>query len=270
MSAPPIYIVTGGEGISGEQIVRTALAQFESSDVPVIIVPHVRELAQIEAAVQEAAHTRGTIVHTLVDADLRQALIQRARQENVPALDLMGGLLSHLTHVLGKEPLGQPGLYRQMREYYFERIEAIEFAVSHDDGRKPHELDQAEIVLIGVSRVGKTPLSIYLSVQGWKTANVPVVPGVDLPAELFQIDPHRIIGLTIDPDQLVAHRRWRQRRLRAGGGGDYVHPEALREQVEVALRLFREHGFAVLDITDKPIEESAAEVIAILTRYFKP
>jgi len=130
MSAPPIYIVTGGEGISGEQIVRTALAQFESSDVPVIIVPHARELAQIEAAVQEAAHTRGTIVHTLVDADLRQALIQRARQENVPALDLMGGLLSHLTHVLGKEPLGQPGLYRQMREYYFERIEAIEFAVS--------------------------------------------------------------------------------------------------------------------------------------------
>ncbi|MBN2472918.1 MAG: kinase/pyrophosphorylase [Anaerolineae bacterium] len=270
MTTPPIYIVSGGAGASGEQVLRTALAQFGETDMPVIIVPHVREKHELEAAVSEAHRSGGTIVHTLVDAQVRHWLVQLTRQYNVPAIDLMGSLLSHLGTKLGREPLGQPGLYRQLRESYFERIEAIEYTVNHDDGRNPDELHLAEIVLTGISRVGKTPLSIYLSVQGWKTANVPLVPGIDPPPQLFEIDQRRVIGLTIDPEQLVIHRRWRQQHLKLGSGADYVDLDAIYEQIEAARRVFRRGGFTTIDITRKPIEESAADIIALLSRRFNP
>ena len=119
----------------------------------------------------------------LVDADLRSALLDLIRDYGVPAIDLMGPMLLHLAHILDKPPIGQPGLYRQLHEDYFKRIEAIEFTVDHDDGRKPHELGLAEIVIVGVSRVGKTPLSMYLSTRGWKVANVPLVRYVELQIE---------------------------------------------------------------------------------------
>lgn len=269
MDAPPIYIVSGGKGTSGEQVVRTALAQFRQADVPVITVPHVHEVAQLRDVVAKAAAQRGTIVHTLVDARLRQALVHLARERNVAAIDLMGHLLSHLTTLLGQEPAGQPGLYRQLRESYFERVEAIEFTVAHDDGRNVHELGLAEIVLVGVSRTGKTPLSMYLSVRGWKVANVPLIQGIAPPPSLFEIDRRRVIGLTIDPGQLVAHRRWRQSRLGAPGATEYVDATAIHDEVKAALEVLHRGGFAVLDVTDRPIEESAEDVITLVSRRLK-
>jgi regulator of PEP synthase PpsR (kinase-PPPase family) len=263
---PPIFIVSGGVGASGQQLVQTALAQFPETDVPVIIVPYVREVAQIKAAVEQAADTAGTIVHTLVDVDMRQSLIRLAREQNVVTIDAMGRLLSRLAQVLGQEPSGQPGLYRQLRQAYFDQVEAIEFTVGHDDGRNPHEWPLAEIVLVGVSRVGKTPLSMYLSVRGWKVANVPLLTDVPPPPELFQLDRRRVVGLTIDPGQLVAHRQQRQRRLGTPGNSVYTDPFKLYEEVEATRRLYRQNGFATVDVTDKPIEESADEVIALVTR----
>lgn len=269
MSAPPIYVVSGGQGVSGEQLARTALAQFEDVDMPVIIVSGVREVSQIADAVNRAARDNGTIVHTLVDARLRQAMIDLARESNVVAIDLMGHLLARLTAVLGREPRGQPGLYRQLRQAYYDRMAAIEFAVAHDDGRNAQDLPQAEIVLAGVSRVGKTPLSMYLSILGWKVANVPLVQGIDPPAELFEIDPRRAVGLTVDPEHLLNHRQRRQRRMGLADAGRYADPAQVYEEVEAARRLFRRAGFAILDVTDKPIEESADEIIAIVTRRLK-
>ncbi|MCZ7544303.1 MAG: kinase/pyrophosphorylase [Anaerolineae bacterium] len=263
----PIYVVSGGTGASGEQVVRTALAQFREADAPVVVVPHVRSAVQLEQVVAEAAASQGTVVHTLVDAGLRDRLIQLAHEHNVEAVDLIGGLLSRLTTLLGREPIGQPGLYRQLREAYFERVEAIEFTVAHDDGRNLDGLHRAEIVLVGVSRTGKTPLSMYLSVQGWKVANVPLIAEIEPPPELFAIDPRRVVGLTIAPGQLVAHRKWRQRHLGVGAGGSYSDPTQVFAEVEMAQDVFRRGGFAVVDITDKPIEESAAQVAALVSRY---
>jgi regulator of PEP synthase PpsR (kinase-PPPase family) len=268
-SAPPIFIVSGGTGASGEQLVRTALAQFQEAEVPVIIVPHVCQIEQVEEVVTRAAATRGTIVHTMVDANLRRALIRLAQENNVVAIDVMGRLLSRLTHVLGREPIGEPGLYHQLHQTYFERVEAIEFTVTHDDGRNPHEWHLAEIVLAGASRVGKTPLSMYLGVLGWKVANVPLIREVPPPPELFQIDRRRVVGLTIEPGQLVAHRRWRQRRLGVPGGLAYSDPAELYEEVEAARQVFRRGGFSIVDVTDKPIEESAEEVITLVTQRLK-
>ncbi len=269
MDSPPIYIISGGKGTSGEQLVRTALAQFRDAHPPVIIVPGVRRVQQIEAAVARAVADQGLIVHTLVNPELRAALINLARAANLVAIDVMGQLLLHLSQLLGQQPLGRPGLYRQMREEYFDRIEAIEFTVDHDDGRKPHELRLAEIVLVGVSRVGKTPLSMYLSTRGWKVANVPLIRELEPPPQLFQIDRRRVVGLTIDPAQLVAYRERRKAHLGLTETTSYTDVEALKAEVRFAKQVFQRGQFAVVDITDKPIEESADEVVALVSERLK-
>jgi hypothetical protein len=155
---PPIYIVSGGTGASGQQLVHTVLVQFPDSKVPLHTVPHVRQVQQIEDVVAQAAASGGTIVHTLVDAHLRAALVRLSGEHGMVSIDLMGDLLFRLADVLEQEPIGHPGLYRHLHKAYFERVSAIEFSMAHDDGMSPQDWPQAQIVLAGVSRVGKTPL----------------------------------------------------------------------------------------------------------------
>jgi regulator of PEP synthase PpsR (kinase-PPPase family) len=265
---PPIYIVSGGTGASGEQIVHTLLVQFPERQVPVITVAHVRHTEQLEDVVAQAEADGGTIVHTLVDAHLRGVLTRYAEQRGVVTIDLMGSLLERLSNVLGQEPLGHPGLYRRLNQVYFERVAAIDFTMAHDDGQDPNGWPEAEIVLLGVSRVGKTPLSMYLAVLGWRVANVPIVPNLDPLPELFRLDSRRVIGLTMEPGQLVFHRQQRRRRLGAPGLEAYTDPGAIYEELEAARGIFRRHGFTVIDVTDKPIEASANQVIELITRRF--
>lgn len=269
MNKPTIFVVSGGIGASGVQLARTALAQFKNVDVPIIIVPQVRSIEQLEEAIAQASSSGGMIVHTLVDPYLRTRLVDLAQANHIVELDLIGPLLDQLTGCLGQEPLGQPGLYRKMREQDLKLIEAIEFAVEHDDGKRAHELPLAEIVLTGVSRVGKTPLSMYLSTMGWKVANVPIVKGISPPSALFQIDSRRVVGLTIEAGQLVAYRQRRGHHLGIATGSAYTEPGELYEELEFARSVFRQGQFAVVDTTDKPVEESADEIIAHITRRLK-
>src|SRR3990172_3333080 len=201
---PPIFIVSGGMGASGEQVVNTVLAQFPDITVPVIPVRNVRNREQLENVIAQTKEQGGTIVHTMVDSHLRQRLTDLAQEHGVTAIDLMGGLLERLTAVLGQAPAEKPGLYRQHHRPYFERIEAIEYALKHDDGQNREGWHAADVLLVGVSRTGKTPLSVYLSVLGWKVANLPVVLEIPAPPELYQLDPARVIGLNIDLDRLTA------------------------------------------------------------------
>jgi [pyruvate, water dikinase]-phosphate phosphotransferase / [pyruvate, water dikinase] kinase len=260
----PIFIVSGGIGASAEQVVRTVLAQFNEANVPLVIEPYVHRLEQLDAIVERAASSGGIVVHTLVEAALRQQLGALAAARNVAAFDLFGPLLTQLSQMLGQRPAEQPGLYRQLNQSYFKLIEAIEFSVAHDDGKRAYELPLAEIVLLGVSRVGKTPLSIYLSMLGWKVANVPLAPGVEPPAELFQVDRRRVIGLTMAPVQLLVYRRSRQQQLGVTGGS-YTDHEPVREELRAANHFFATHGFTVIDVTDKPIETSGEEVVLTVT-----
>jgi [pyruvate, water dikinase]-phosphate phosphotransferase / [pyruvate, water dikinase] kinase len=262
----PIYIVSGGVGASGEQLVQTALAQFPGYRVAVIVVGNVRESTQIDDVVARAKASGGTIAHTLVDASLRCHLVDRAQAAGVEAIDLMGPLLERVAQSLGREPLGHPGLYRQLHRDYFDRVAAIEFTMAHDDGKKPEGWRLAEIVLVGVSRAGKTPLSLYLSVLGWKVANVPLIPNLPPPPELFRLDPRRVVGLTIEAGQLLLHRKQRQSRLGAPGPSAYVDPNGIYEEIQNAKQVFRRGGFSVIDVTDKPIETCADEVIRLIQR----
>jgi hypothetical protein len=255
-----IFIVSGGTGFSGEQLLRTVLAQFPEVDVTVGVIAGVRRPEQVERAVGRAAEAGGLIVHTLVDAELREALERQARDGGVLAVDLMGPLLAQLQVALNREPVGQPGLYREQNREVLERTEAIAYTLAHDDGCHPEDWRQADIVLVGVSRVGKTPVSLYLASLGWKVANVPLVGG-EPPPELFRLPRRRVVGLTIDPDQLLAHRRWRERRLKVSLSGSYSNPLKIREELDAARRVFLQGGFAVVDITNKPVETSAREIL---------
>lgn len=264
----PVYIVSGGMGASGRQLVNTVLAQFPGSTIPVVMVPHVSTQGQIEEALARAAKTGGTIVHTLVNVRLREAMNRLGRERGVPAIDLMGGLIERLSLLLGMEPAGRPGMYRRLNRQYFERIEAIEYAIAHDDGQNAGELSLAEIVLVGVSRLGKTPLAMYLAMLGWKTANVPFISGQSVPPGLEGIDRRRVIGLTIEAERLVLHRKQRYGRLGMQGQARYTDLKDVFDEAEQALAFFRKQGYAVIDVTDKPLETSADEVAEIITSRF--
>lgn len=174
---PPVFIVSGGAGTSGEQIVNTVLAQFPDNAVPVVTIGNVRLAGQIEEAVAQAKSAGGIIVHTLVDAELRRILIRLAGEQGVFEADLMGPLLEKLADILGRAPLGRPGLYRALKREYFDRIGAIDYTMSHDDGQRPQDWAKADVLIIGVSRTGKTPMSVYFPFSAGKRQTARLSPG---------------------------------------------------------------------------------------------
>ncbi len=267
--APPLFIISGGAGALGKHIARIVLSQFPDLNAPVIVMPQLREREQIAEAVQQVVQRGGAVLHTMVDPLMREELRRLLAEHNIPAVDTVGEPLECAARLFGRRPLGQPGIYQGEHEMYLERIAAIEYTVDHDDGRNPHGLHKADVVLTGVSRVGKTPLSIYLSVLGWKVANVPLVQGIEPPAQLFEIDRRRVVALTIEPDELAEHRRWRQQAFSGTAGREYTDYTALCDEVESAQRVFRRGRFNVINVTNKPIEESADQVIAQISRYFE-
>ena len=266
---PPIFVVTGSLHGVGEQLVHTILAQFQGADVPVKTYFLVQELDQLEPLIMKAVTTNAIIVHTMVSPEMRQALVSMAQAQGIMAIDLAGPLMDYLSGLLEQEPIGQPGLYRQLHETEFKRNEAVEFTLAHDDGVKAEEWHQADIVLLGVSRVYKTPVSVYLAMLTWKVVNVPIVLNVPPRRELFELDRRRVVGLTIEPAQLLQHRQYRQRQLGVQGRSQYVDPVKVYEELEYARKIYRRGGFATIDVTDKPIETTADEVVAAVLRRLK-
>ncbi|MFZ6030239.1 MAG: pyruvate, water dikinase regulatory protein [Chloroflexota bacterium] len=260
LSTPTIFIVSGGVGSSAEQLVDTVLAQFPNAHAVVRIFGNLRQRQQMIDVVAEAHKAGALIVHTLVEAPLRMILLDEAAHLGVQTMDLTSPLIDWLSQAFGCQPVGRPGLYRQLHRQHFKRVEAINYTLAHDDGKNPEGWPQADLVLVGVSRVGKTPLSVYLAVLGWKVANYPLVPRIPVPDALFQLDAQRVLGLTIDVGQLITYRMQRQARLGVLGASDYVDPEEIEDELREARKVFRRGGFQVLDMTDKTIELGADEV----------
>lgn len=259
-----IFVVSDATGQTAELVVRAALAQFEASDVQVHVLPEVRTAAQVRQAIAQAKQGGGFVVHTLVSAALREAVHREARLHEVPMVDLLGPILVRLADLLGRRPLAKPGLFHQLGRDYRSRFEIIEYAIKHDDGQNPRGLPEADIVLVGVSRTSKTPTSIYLAGNGWRVANVPVVPGLPLPEVLPRVDPKKIIALTMRPDRLLEIRRARLAQVPGSNRMGYADPKRLRAELEEAEAVYRRSRWPVVDVTDKSIEEIAAETIALI------
>ena len=265
MNPPTMFVVSGGSGASADQLVQTALAQFPENHVVVRIFSNIRETEQVDEVLNQAKIEDAIIVHTLVDAKIFNYLSKSADQLGIFHLDEMQSLLQKLSLMLNRDPEGHPGLYRKLHKKYYDRITAIEFTMAHDDGKDPAGWKEAEIVLTGVSRVGKTPLSMYLSVLGWKVANIPLVYGIDPNPLLFDVDRRRLIGLTIHPGQLVIHRQHRQKRLGVLVS-KYADPSKVLEELEFFNEMLRMKSVILIDVTDKPIESTADEILRYVQR----
>jgi len=263
---PPIVVVSDGTGASAERLVRSMLVQYGDPNVPVVLLPGVDRTDMIDQALA-LARRRGAlmVVHTILAPELRAHLESGCAAAGVVGVDLVGDLLEVLSGRFGRPSRFRPGLYRRLHHEYFQRVAAIDYAIGHDDGQHPDTLPEADIVLLGVSRTGKTPLSMYLAMQGWKTANIPLVPGTDPPPQLDRCDHRRLIGLTITSELLVQHRAHRQASL-----GTlplrYAEPSRVFHEVEAARAFFRLRHIPTVDVTNKPIEASARDVVTRISR----
>lgn len=256
-----LFVISDGTGETADQMIKAALVQYVRDGLKILRYKNIRTEAQVASIFEEAHRVRSIIVFTVVSEDLRQFFKKLSSESHVPTVDLLGPLLESLAHFLKKDPHSQPGIFHQVNEYYFKRIEAIEFTVKHDDGRYTDNLADADIILVGLSRTSKTPLSIYLSYKGWKVANVPVVKDIPVPEKLFQTDPRKIIGLIIDPPTLARIRRERLIKMGEDPSGDYANLDHVTEEIEYCKELFRKNRrWPVFDVTGKALEETATEV----------
>ncbi len=267
-SPAPIYVISGGTGIAGNNLVQALLIQYPENKVPVEIIGRVTSEDEVFDVIMKAKADKGLIAHTMVNPELRHKINELGKEFNVRVIDLMGKLAEYLDETLDVEPMVHPGLYREINHKYFDRIDSIEYTLSHDDGMSPQRLRNAEIILTGVSRAGKTPLSVYLAMYGWKVANVPLVPGVQPPKELFEVDPNRVFGLYIGASQLIAHRQKRISSWENHRSDSYVDQRAVREEIRKAMFVFDRGGFTVINVSNKPIESTANEILSYMSKRF--
>jgi regulator of PEP synthase PpsR (kinase-PPPase family) len=270
MPHPLIYAVSDATGETAHQAARAALAQFGPvDDRKVRVIPHVLDAAAL-ARVLEAARAHGAlVVYTLVGPELRLEMKALAGRYEVPVVDILGGLVNRLAVHLGRDPLSVPGLGHETDAEYFRRVEAVEFAVKNDDGKDPANLRKADLVVVGISRTSKTPLSNYIAQRGFRVANVPLVMGVPPPPELEQVDPRRVFALVIDASVLVAIRRTRMESLGMRADSEYGDPRQVRRELAYARRWFAEHpGWTVVDVTRKAVEETASTVLELYRQRF--
>ena len=259
-----VFVISDGTGRTAQQTLEAALTQFPETMMEIHLCPETRTDKQVLDVIEQAAKLQGFVVHTVVSKRLRQVVRRTGRLHNVETIDLMGPLLAQLSHQFSYSPTETPGLFYELNQAYFRRVEAMDFALHHDDGKRIEKLSSSEIVLVGVSRTFKTPLSIYLAFRGWLTANVPIVLGVDPPAELFQLTKGFVFGLTTEPVPLARLRRTRLENW-GNAANDYINPEMIYKEIEHAQEIFdSQPGWSVVNVTNKPIEEIATEILSII------
>lgn len=262
---PVIHIVSDSTGETAATMIRAALVQYPATEVHIIRHKNVRTEEQAERILQECFDRRGLIAFTMASRPLREKLREMAAAKGIPAVDLLDPLLNALDTYFGVAQSNQVGALRVVDEMYFRRIEAIEFTVKHDDGKTLTHLDKADIVLVGISRTSKTPLSIFLSHKGWKVANVPLVLDSPVPAELFKVDQRRVVGLTIDIDSLQRIRKNRLEKFGQDPGGEYASLAHISKEIEYAEKIFRENRrWPVFNVTERALEETAAEIVRVI------
>jgi [pyruvate, water dikinase]-phosphate phosphotransferase / [pyruvate, water dikinase] kinase len=234
----------------------------------IIRIPHVRTVEQVNELVADAARSHSMIVYTLVSVELRQALHIAAMERAVIVVDLLGGLLSKLQDFFHRTPWGRPGLLARTDAGYYQRVDAMEFTVQHDDGQKVDDLDEADLILVGPSRTSKTPVSFYLAYRGWKVANVPIILGIEPSESLRGLGPGKVIGLTTDPERLALIRLERLKNMGAQESStSYADLKHIQQEVRYNLGLCKRYRWPVVNVTGKAVEETANEVLNLIAAH---
>lgn len=266
---PNVFTVSDGTGETALSIVRAVKAQFDNAELHVERFNKISGRETVDQILQLAKEKQATVVATIVNPDLRVFLMSRSMQLGVKVVDVLFPLLETLSTQLGQRPSEVPGRLRQLDKDYFKRVWALEYTVRHDDGMNTQDLSEADIVLVGVSRTSKTPLSIYLGHKGYKVANIPVVPHTQVPENLFTIDQKKVVGLLIDPERLSEIRQARIKALGMADKGEYADSNHVFEEVEWCRELFRKNKtWPVIDVTGRAVEENAVEIEQIIVSRF--
>ncbi len=265
MDAKVIYVVSDSTGETAERVARATLQQFPGHQVRLRLERRIRDRRGLERVLEKASKQEAMVVFTLVRPELREDFHELAHQYGVRYVDVIGALLHTVGQYLGADPINIPTADMPLSQEYFRRVEAIEFAVKSDDGKEPRNLDKADLVLVGVSRTSKTPLSTYLAGRGLKIANVPLVLGVEPPPELHALPDYRVVGLTIGVDQLMDIRRQRLQQLGMPPDANYGLRDHVKAELEYAHAIFRGHPeWMIVDVTNCAIEETATIILETL------
>lgn len=260
-----IYVVSDSVGETAELMVKAVASQF-NGDVEIKHISYVVDVKDLDHVIIAAKYNHSIIAYTIVIPSLKQYLDERAREAGITAIDLMNPLMDAFIEKLNTEPVNQPRLMRKLDENYFRRVEAVEFAVRYDDGQDVRGIRHADIVLIGVSRTSKTPLSMYLAHKRFKVANVPLVPEVAPPDELFDIPKNKCVGLIITPDKLNEIRMERLKNIGLTTQANYANYDRILTELEYAEKIMKKIGCPVINVSNKAIEETADLILEMLKK----
>jgi hypothetical protein len=260
-----VHLVSDSTGETLNAMAKAVVARFEG----VIPIEHiyalVRSKKQLERVLQEIQSAPGVVLHTIVDKELRAQLEEGCRAMDMPTIAALDPLVAALSRYLGASLTTRVGAQHALDHEYFNRMEALNFAIAHDDGQNTQALEGAEVVLVGVSRTSKTPTCIYLAHRGVRAGNIPLVPGTEPPPGLFELKNPLIVGLTVSPDRLIQIRRNRLLTLKQDRESAYVEADSVRDETIRARRLFERQGWPTIDVTRRSVEETAAAVLNLLT-----
>lgn len=266
MSKPIIYACSDSLGDTAERVARAAACQYNKEKFEIVRVPYIRSEQQIEDLVKKAEANNAMICYTIISPVLRRHLRELTKHSHITVVDIIGPMMAGVGTLTETAPSMKAGMIHQLDEEYFKRVEAIEFAVKFDDGKNPMGFFKADIVIVGVSRTSKTPLSMYLAHKRIKAANLPLVPEVALPPELFEIPPRKIVGLIIDPFKLNFIRSERLRSMGLDSNASYANLERINEELTYARSVMRRLHCPIIDVSSKAIEETANLVMDIVKR----
>tara|TARA_R110000803_G_scaffold143080_1_gene209208 strand:- start:245 stop:1087 length:843 start_codon:yes stop_codon:yes gene_type:complete len=261
-----LHLVSDSTGETVTLLARACLVQYDDIQVHEHLWPMMRSADQVKGVIENIREHPGFVMCTLVNEEVRYALEDGCRAIQVPCIPVLEPVVAALGAYLNAKSHARPGRQHVMDAEYFERIEAMQYALSHDDGQLSRDLNEADVILVGVSRTSKTPTCIYMANRGIKAANIPIVPGCPLPEELFAKNGPMVVGLTNDPKRLIEIRRQRLRFLDQDPDTDYVNDEAVRDEVNNARRLYTKFGWPIINVSRRSIEETAATIMQLLAR----
>lgn len=260
-----IFAVSDSIGEIADQVAEAAASQF-NDEVKIKRVPYIKTLEDVEEVIKEIKEEENAmIVSTIITVNVREYLTQKAIENNVTVVNVLGPIINVASSILNQQPQYDPGAMWKTDEAYFKRIEAMEFAMQYDDSKDYRGLKNADVVLVGLSRTSKTPLCMYLANKGIRAINIPLVPEVDIPKELYEIDKHKIFGLTINPLQLIEIRKRRLDKFhRIPSNIEYAGDARILEEFEFADKIMRKLGCKTIDVTQRAIEDTALIIIKAL------
>ncbi len=264
-----LHLVSDSTGETVASVSRAALAQFDKVEPEEHVWSLIRTQGQLEKLIASLDTNPGVVMFTLVNPEMRETLRKACDTRRLPCIPVLGHVIRELSGYLGEEASGTPAAQYEMSEDYFARIDAINFALAHDDGQATWELEEADVVIVGVSRTSKSPTCVYLAYRGLKAANVPFVPNVELPEGLMHLRQPLIVGLTISGERLVDIRTTRLAAMNQDAATDYIHEDKVKEEIEASKKIFRQHNWPVIDVTRRSVEETATLIIQYRQRQIE-